>query len=129
MLGDCSYARSFWATFNLPHSLIFIDVQCVWDWISRVRQVCSVADYEFFLCACWSIWSNRNKVVHEQVGFDPLESNMFALNYLANYEEAHKLFSQPSSTATDLRWKPPDDDYIKLNFDDFVQRIPSRAIV
>lgn len=74
--------------------------------------------FRIFVCSCWSIWSNRNKVVHEGFGYDPQDSNTFVVQYIHRFKEAQHQFGQPrppEETAVD--WFPPPANTIKFNFD------------
>lgn len=71
LLHDCHYARVFWALSPIANHVFLSAASNVWDWVISVRGSTSQFDFEHFICSCWSVWSNRNKIVHEGWGYDP----------------------------------------------------------
>lgn len=120
---DCHYARLFWALSSLSHSTIYSATGDIWEWILNAYVKFPKAEFEVFIRLLWSIWSNRNKVVHEGTGYDPQEAQHFVRRYISRYKEACSQFVHPclpSSPHAD--WKPPDVGEIKINFDASVKQ-------
>lgn len=78
---DCSHSHLFWVVSQLTFFVTNSNVVYVQHWIEYVCQELSSIEFEFFVTYCWSLWSNRNKIVHEMVGYDALESVNFIQVY------------------------------------------------
>lgn len=84
--------------------------------------------FEYFICGCWSICLNRNKIVHEGTGFDPNEAQIFVAHYIRNYKEANSQFHSPRPLDNNATvWRPPIGNVIKINFDASINRESSYA--
>lgn len=70
VLKDCHYARLFWALANFPTHIIYTDAANIWDWIDGIRRAVNTELFDFFVCGCWKLWSNRNHVVHDRIYYD-----------------------------------------------------------
>lgn len=64
LLTDCAHARCLWALTGLSKLVYTADKHDIWEWICSIRQQAAPADFEVFVVATWSIWGNRNKLVH-----------------------------------------------------------------
>lgn len=76
-------------------SLIQVLLLYMWEWFRDAKQNLSKKDFKFVVCSCWSLWSNRNKVVHQKRYYDPMESVHFVRNYIHRFHEAQTKFSAP----------------------------------
>lgn len=65
------------------------------DWILQIKKQVVQEDLEFFIGSCWSLWSNRNHMVHEGKTYDAQDSVVFIQNYISRYKEAQSKFSSP----------------------------------
>lgn len=66
---ECHYARLFWAFSPLSNHVYVPAARDAWEWIKAIQSGVSRRDFEVFVCSCWSIWMNCNKIVHEGSGF------------------------------------------------------------
>lgn len=62
---DCHFARQYWAIANIPMFTLHYNVSCVWDWIQSIKGAMNKEEFMFFVVSCWSIWYNRNRMLHE----------------------------------------------------------------
>lgn len=116
--------RASWAISPLPNSLLNSDDNRIWDWFMAIKSKASKEDLELFVCTCWSIWRNRNNIVHEGKRKEPASTIQFASNYLQQVKEAQNPFSQPRPPESQSCWVPPEAGIVKINFDASVLRSP-----
>lgn len=67
---DCPFARLVWALSGLPVTVYSQHFTDVWLWISNLKQVLTKDQMALFVCICWCLWYNRNKLVHGELGMD-----------------------------------------------------------
>lgn len=65
LFTECHYARIFWALSSVSNLIYVPATGSVWEWVMAVREAMTPAGFEFFVCSCWHIWANRNKIIHE----------------------------------------------------------------
>lgn len=114
---DCHYARISWALSPIPNLLLQSDLGDAWHWFLEVKDKLSKEDFDLFVCICWSIWRNRNRVVHEGRRDDPAMSASFAPAYVQEFKAAQPHFSRPRPPETSPDWQPPAVGSFKVNFD------------
>lgn len=121
---DCAYARLFWACSPFPSMLSNAGCVDIYDWIMQLKHKSKIVELELFLCSLWSIWSNRNQVVHENKSYDSREAVEFIAQYLVRFREAQHKLSSPRPPEAPVHWKPPPAGFYKLNFDAAVRNSP-----
>lgn len=109
---DFSHSRLFWVVYQLPFLVTNSNVVSVQQWIDYVHQELSSTEFEFFVTSCWSHWSHRNKIVHEMVGYDALES----VNFI-HYKAAQTAYSSPRPPEQQQAWSPSAAGIVKVNYD------------
>ena len=73
-------------------------------------------DLEAYFVTAWSIWYNRNQVVHESVCQLPNQIWNFTKRYLQDYKEASSFLGQ-DKTCDSSSWRPPPAGVLKINVD------------
>lgn len=129
LFKDCAFARLYWAVLPLPSHVIHSDLLNLSNWVLQVKQQVSRDEFNFFVASCWSKWSNRNKIVHEEKGYDAMESVQFVQRYLIKYREARHQFNSPRSPESEQRWCPPRDGVIKINYDASIRHSTTGASI
>ncbi len=76
---DCPYARMYWALANVSVPNIYFGVRDPWEWINGVKKRMDAELFEFVVVLCWSLWYNRNKVLHKQEGSTHTETFQFVM--------------------------------------------------
>ena len=78
---------------------------------------------------CWQIWDSRNKSIFRQTPPSPSKIFHVAEAIAKDYAAANP-FKNSSRDQVEkcIKWKPPDNDYTKLNFDGSVVNNRSAAI-
>ncbi|XP_061999501.1 uncharacterized protein LOC133716872 [Rosa rugosa] len=81
-----------------------------------------ISTIEHILLLSWSIWNNRNRSVFRQLVPSPSQTCYGAANFGTSYWLANRLVpKQKISRSFHIKWKPPDDNQVKLNFDGSVK--------
>lgn len=111
-----------WAVSEVPAVAFMQPVTDLWDWIYNVKQVLSADLFARFVCCCWTIWNNRNGVVHGVKCRYPMEMASSARAYLVRFQEAKSQFAAPRPPEAAVNWEPPSCPNIKVNVDAAVPR-------
>lgn len=85
------------------------------DWPTRVFAESSQHQSRMFGCALWTLWSERNKIVHERKqksGKDISHTIGWYLRELDDTEVRKYIRSR-----TKAKWRPPTRSIVKINFD------------
>lgn len=95
IFAECHYARIYCALSYVSHITLMAagTTQTVKDWIIVVRKLSTAQEFDFFVCSCWSIWANRNKIIYEGAGFEPLDANHFIARYIDSYQTSRAQFA------------------------------------
>ena len=75
------------------------------------------AGMELFIVQAWTMWNQRNTMVHGGQMKDPCWLNRRAADYLEEYRKAQEQLVGSSTTPSEQHWKPPPQNMFKLNFD------------
>lgn len=83
----------------------------------------------FFLVVCWQIWDTRNQWIFKQVPPSPSKVIHVAEATVRDYLLANPTkVLRRKSMENCIKWKPPDQGFIKLNFDGSVIKDQGTAI-
>lgn len=120
LFRDCHFARQYWAISNFPTASIYWDTSDIWDWINGVRVRLDGQEFGLFVLSCWSIWYCRNKLVHDQQLFTPLDTYHYVVQHW-NFLKSN-MFKPVGRSVTNSEtvhgpWKKPPMGQTKLNFD------------
>ncbi|KAK9029785.1 hypothetical protein V6N11_026887 [Hibiscus sabdariffa] len=64
----------------------------------------------------WALWHARNEIVHEGRPFSAVRVSSFIFSFLFELESSIAV-PAPNLLVKDVKWFPPDENIIKLNFD------------
>ena len=109
-LGDV-----WWSWHTCPVNLLGRDINLV-DIALEILEAGSPQDLEILVATAWSIWLNRNKVVHESGGSSPSQIWNMARRTHEDYCDAiasHFLKQPPP----DVGWMAPPPEFYKINVD------------
>ncbi|KAL1148266.1 hypothetical protein V6Z11_A10G114000 [Gossypium hirsutum] len=70
----------------------------------------------------WALWYHRNKCMYEGVKFSLQETLSFIRGYHQEICLSHENIKSFSSSMTEKLWRPPNNGFIKINFDASFQR-------
>ncbi|XP_030957688.1 uncharacterized protein LOC115979768 [Quercus lobata] len=89
------------------------------DFNDLVLQICSsptALHLEFFFAISWSVWYNRNKLIHDENGPPPLQILEMAKNLVEDFKEASS-WDFPPRLSPQIGWAAPPLGYFKVNVD------------
>ena len=75
------------------------------------------AGLELFVVQAWTVWNQRNAMVHGGQIKNPCWLNRRATDYLDEYRKAQEQLVVSNTTSNGHHWKPPPQTMYKLNFD------------
>ncbi|MFQ6621962.1 hypothetical protein Gotur_002646 [Gossypium turneri] len=97
------------------------------QWLVWVFEQSNSAQCRIFCCILWAIWGDRNARVHKKVSKSEKEIISFAHSYISELNEIET--SRPKVFPVVSKWKPPPDQFVKINFDaTFIERSSSSAL-
>ena len=121
ILWGCQYAKAVWSGTKIKLPWLqdplndFIDI--VWETMNSHPQV----DWTMFAMSAWSLWNNRNSVIHE----GKCNGNGVLIRSEADYVDEIKKEKQPQlwqPPKTTRPWSPLRQDWYKINTDGVVFR-------
>ncbi|XP_075645058.1 uncharacterized protein LOC142616054 [Castanea sativa] len=81
------------------------------------ENLCLFSRMELFVVQAWTLWNQRNTLVHGRKMKNPYWLNRRASNYLEEYRKAQEQLAVSNTTSSGHHWKPPPQTVYKLNFD------------
>uniref|UniRef100_A0A803QGR4 RNase H type-1 domain-containing protein n=1 Tax=Cannabis sativa TaxID=3483 RepID=A0A803QGR4_CANSA len=121
---DCKYARVVWRCLDFVFDRNLARSMNKGDYLVHLSSIYTKTDMEFILCTMWSIWYERNNVVHGKAEKLAKLAFPFTANYLQNYHRARAKYQSPTATASSNAealpsepWQPPEIEILKLNVD------------
>ena len=115
-LISCDFALSVWSLWHDCPIDILLKAK---DFNDVVLQLCSnlTAMYlEFFFVISWSIWYNRNTLIHDENSLSPLQVLEMAKNMVEDFRKAYS-WDFPSLPSPQSGWVAPPLGYFKVNVD------------
>lgn len=113
-LLKCSHARSFWNEAPEWLGVKRPDLHpLTWTKDILCDPMFSEADRAKLVSIMWSIWTSRNNITHDNGRLDPVQS-------MKLMREALALLDLPREHARIMPgygWRPPEDDWMKINTD------------
>ena len=127
-LWACVTANDVWIQSQLPVHKWDRSLHCFFDLIEYSRDHLGLDDLKFFCCIVYSIWGQRNLLVHERKVLNPVLVVDRARCFLTEYDKA---FSRPTDVGRrDARqsgvmpvaggWRPPGLGLYKVNWAIFI---------
>ncbi|KAM6564221.1 hypothetical protein CsatB_024219 [Cannabis sativa] len=137
-LFSCKHARHVWKiagfTFN-NKAAVSMNIE---DFLFQISESYTKSELETIFCTMWSIWSDRNNVIHGKSPQQPTVISAKAQNFLNNYKSTQQLslpagLSPPATPSISKAWSPPPPTCLKLNvdaaFDEACNKIGFGAII
>uniref|UniRef100_A0A803PZ39 Reverse transcriptase domain-containing protein n=1 Tax=Cannabis sativa TaxID=3483 RepID=A0A803PZ39_CANSA len=135
---SCKHARQVWKIVGFAFNYKAAVSMKAEDFLFQLSECYTKSELETIFCTMWSIWSDRNNVIHGKLAQQPTTIFAKAQNFLNNYKSSQQL-SLPTSLSpagfpsTCKVWKPPPPNCLKLNvdvaFNGACHKIGFRAII
>ncbi|XP_030495191.2 uncharacterized protein LOC115710980 [Cannabis sativa] len=95
------------------------------DYLVHLSTIYNKQEMEQIICTLWSIWTERNRVVHGSSAKPAPILASFAVNYLSNFRTTTGKYHAAATNTTTLpapapaatKWTPPTGLDLKLNVD------------
>uniref|UniRef100_A0A803QC75 Reverse transcriptase domain-containing protein n=1 Tax=Cannabis sativa TaxID=3483 RepID=A0A803QC75_CANSA len=144
-LFSCKYAKAVWRHSNLVFDWRLSAAMYKGDYILHLSTIYSKAEMEQIFCSLWTIWTERNRIVHGHKARPAKDLASYAVTYLLNYRNAQQrvrlndlttctsrppqeiLYSffyqiasaspKPQVVPAAQQWRPPEANSYKLNVD------------
>lgn len=121
----CSFATEVWSRLpNCPNPLNWNhSFVC---WLEGLQKNSLQDNYSDFLpkvlLIAWEIWHARNRLVFQELVPSPTQIIYGAAFLGTSFCKANPVLVKNNiSRSYHIKWKPPDDNFLKLNFDDSVK--------
>uniref|UniRef100_A0A803P996 Reverse transcriptase domain-containing protein n=1 Tax=Cannabis sativa TaxID=3483 RepID=A0A803P996_CANSA len=89
-LFSCRYAKAVWHHSNLVFDWRLSAAMYKGDYILHLSTIYSKAEMEQIFCSLWTIWTERNRIVHGQKARSAKDLASYAVTYLLNYRNAQQ---------------------------------------
>ncbi|KAL0001183.1 hypothetical protein SO802_014964 [Lithocarpus litseifolius] len=115
-LISCDFALSVWSLWQNCPIEAMLKVRDFNDLVFQISSSSDAKHLEFFFAISWSVWYNRNKLIHGECGLPPLQIWEMAKNIVEDFQEASAL-DFPSLQSSQNGWVTPPKSYFKINAD------------
>ncbi|KAL6225510.1 hypothetical protein ACLB2K_004360 [Fragaria x ananassa] len=85
--------------------------------------------FERILTLCWQMWLKRNNLIFKNEVFSPFVVVVVATAFQNRNHFHQEMASQSSLTSSSIRWTPPPQNIVKVNFDGSVLQHDSSVVV
>ncbi|XP_060961850.1 uncharacterized protein LOC133032047 [Cannabis sativa] len=131
-LFSCKYAKAVWRHSNLVFDWRLSAAMYKGDYILHLSTIYSKAEMEQIFCSLWTIWTERNRIVHGHKARPAKDLASYALTGPAatcTYQQplqssasaplAPTSYQQPQPQVVPVaqQWRPPEANGYKLNVD------------
>ncbi|XP_060965284.1 uncharacterized protein LOC115719959 [Cannabis sativa] len=119
---SCKHARQVWKIVGFAFNYKAAVSMKAEDFLFQLSECYTKSELEMIFCTMWSIWSDRNNVIHGKLAQQPTTIFAKAQNFLNNYKSSQQLSLPTSLSPTGFPstckvWKPPPPNCLKLNVD------------
>ena len=115
-LISCEFALSVWSLWHDCPMDQLLKAKTFNDLVLHFCSSTSALFLELFFAISWSVWYNRNKLLHGETGLPPLQILEMAKSIVEDYREAFSLVS-PSLPSAQSCWVAPPSGFLKVNVD------------
>uniref|UniRef100_A0A803QCM2 RNase H type-1 domain-containing protein n=1 Tax=Cannabis sativa TaxID=3483 RepID=A0A803QCM2_CANSA len=121
-LFSCKHARHVWKIVGFSFKNKAAVSMKIEDFLFQISECYTKSELETIFCTMWSIWSDRNNVIHGKLPQQPTVIYAKAQNFLNNYKSTQLLYlhaglSPAATPSTCKAWTPPPPTCLKLNVD------------
>ena len=115
-LISCDFAFSVWSLWQDCPIDMLLKTKNFNDLVFQLCSSSSALNLELFFAISWSVWYNKNKLLHGENGLRSLQILELAKSMVEDYREAFLLDTPPLSSPQS-NWVAPPPDYFKVNVD------------
>ena len=89
-LFTCKHTKAAWKTTSFSIDFHRAHGMFKGDYLLHLASLMDKTNFESLICIMWSIWYDRNIVLHGGVYRDPSVHNKYALNYISTFRNARQ---------------------------------------
>ena len=115
-LISCDFALSVWSLWQDCPIEVLLNAKVFNDLVFQISSSPDAKHLEFFFAISWSVWYNKNKLIHDESGLPPLQIREMAKNIVEDFQEATTLDFPPMQSPQCGQVAPP-SGYFKVNVD------------
>ena len=119
-LIGCKQARKVWKLAGFVHLVRQVQNEDIWDVFQNAMLSVSKAEFELLAASMWAIWHARNEFHFSKSISDPSSVLAKAEAMCSSYQRIsfqEETAAGSSSEPTVTWWKPPPENWFKLNVD------------
>ncbi|KAL9690905.1 hypothetical protein QQ045_011317 [Rhodiola kirilowii] len=113
---QCWWAKAYWESSRINEGFLNVDFSDPGDWLWYCASKYSDKELSVILYGARQIWFNRNLVVNGKGALSPYVEAATMLEVIQRSQKPENMFVV-TSLVGDSCWKPPENDYIKINVD------------
>ena len=117
VLWQCGVAQDIWAGSIRKIQKTLTGHSDFNQLVATLTQRLTEEELELFWVQCWTIWNQRNVVMHGGKLQHPFVLTKRASDFLIEYKDKQALLATSVSTESVQQWRPPTGSVFKLNFD------------
>ena len=110
----CDSALTVWSLWNDCPIRLLLNAKDYTDLAHQILSSSTTQHLEYFFAISWSIWYNRNMLVHKEHGLLPLQLWEKAKNIVEDFQEAITMDFPPQQP---IHWSMPPRSSFKVNVD------------
>uniref|UniRef100_A0A803QPV3 Reverse transcriptase n=1 Tax=Cannabis sativa TaxID=3483 RepID=A0A803QPV3_CANSA len=117
---SCKHAKTVWRHSNFSYDYQAASRMKEGDFLMYLLNIHTKSDMEKIICTMWSIWSDRNNIIHNKSPQQPAAIYAKSLAYLNNFQQVTSTDSAPpinSHVAAHQQWRSPPCGQLKMNVD------------
>ncbi|XP_060959240.1 uncharacterized protein LOC133030497 [Cannabis sativa] len=86
-LFSCKHAKLVWRFSDFSFDLAAANIMTAGDFLMHLSKLYTKSELEQIICLMWSIWSNRNSVVHQKSSKKPADIFASSMAYLSHFNQ------------------------------------------
>ena len=106
-IWECPAAQDVWAGSSIVMQKCTTNFNNFMQLFEALMDRLDAAGMELFLVQAWTVWNQRNTMVHGGQMKDPCWLNKRAAEYLDEYKKAQEHLAISDTTPSRQQWKPP----------------------
>ena len=115
-LISCDSALSVWSLWQDCPIDLLLNAKDFNDLVLQIRSSPTALHLEFFFVISWSVWYNKNKLIHDENDLPPLQILEMAENLVEDFKKASS-WVFPPRLSPQSGWVAPPLGYFKVNVD------------
>ncbi|XP_075640327.1 uncharacterized protein LOC142612082 [Castanea sativa] len=116
-IWECPAAQDVWAGSSIMMQKCATNFHDFMQLFEVLLNRLDAAGMEIFVVQAWTVWNQRNSMVHGGQMKHPCWLNKRAADYMEEYRIAQEQLVVSNTISSGHHWQPPPQNIYKLNFD------------